>query len=68
MIDNADMHHFTINTWADHYSLLRTIEQNWGLGFLANAGNSQVTTLPVPGEPLPVPGEQPLPAPSKPIE
>ncbi|WAH35199.1 alkaline phosphatase family protein [Alicyclobacillus dauci] len=51
MIDNTYLHPFTIHTWADHYSLLRTIEQNWGLSFLANAANPQVTTLPVPGEP-----------------
>lgn len=52
IIDNADPQHFVINTWSDHYSLLRTIEQNWNLGFLGNASDSnQVTTLPIPGEP-----------------
>lgn len=52
MVDNSNPHHFTINTWSDHYSLLRTIEQNWNLGFLGNASDSQqVRTLPVPGEP-----------------
>ncbi|NMP24433.1 alkaline phosphatase family protein [Sulfobacillus harzensis] len=52
IIDNADPHHFVINTWSDHYSVLRTIEQNWNLGYLGNASDSnQVQTLPVPGEP-----------------
>lgn len=52
VVDNQDPHHFIIRTWADHYSLLRTIEQNWHLGYLMNASDSnQVTTLPVPGEP-----------------
>ena len=52
VIDSADPHHFTINTWSDHYSLLRTIEQNWNLGFLGNASDAQqVKTLPIPGEP-----------------
>jgi hypothetical protein len=52
VIDNQYLHHFVMNTWADHYSLLRTIEQNWHLSFLMNAGDSnQVKTLPVPGEP-----------------
>ncbi|QQE80645.1 alkaline phosphatase family protein [Alicyclobacillus sp. SO9] len=52
MIDNAFPHHFTLNTWANHYSLLRTIEQNWHLGFIGYASDSrQVKTLPVPGEP-----------------
>ena len=31
---------------ADHYSLLRTIEENWGLPLLGNAGDSvQVHSL-----------------------
>lgn len=52
IIDNADPHHFVINTWSNHYSLLRTIKQNWHLGFLGNASDgNQVKTLPVPGEP-----------------
>ncbi len=52
VVDNQDPHHFVMHTWADHYSLLRTIEQNWRLGYLMNASDSnQVTTLPVPGEP-----------------
>ena len=54
VIDNQDLHHFVINTWSDHYSVLRTIEQNWHLGFLGNASDgNQVVTLPVPGEPSP---------------
>lgn len=51
IVDDATAGHFTLNTWANHYSLLRTIGQNWGLGFLENASNPQVTTLTVPGEP-----------------
>ncbi|MBX5467273.1 MAG: alkaline phosphatase family protein [Firmicutes bacterium] len=52
IIDNADPHHFVISTWSDHYSLLRTIEQNWHLGFLGMASDAnQVKTLPIPGEP-----------------
>jgi hypothetical protein len=52
IIDNADPHHFVINTWSNHYSLLRTIEQNWRLGYLGNASDSnQIQTLPIPGEP-----------------
>ncbi|MCL6563972.1 MAG: alkaline phosphatase family protein [Firmicutes bacterium] len=52
IIDSADPHHFVINTWSNHYSLLRTIEQNWHLGYLGNASDSnQVKTLPIPGEP-----------------
>ena len=52
IIDNADPHHFVIDTWSNHYSLLRTIEQNWRLGYLGNASDSnQVQTLPIPGEP-----------------
>lgn len=36
----------------DHYSLLRTIEQNWNLGFLGNASDGQqVKMLNIPGEP-----------------
>lgn len=52
VIDSAAPHHFVISTWSNHYSLLRTIEQNWNLGFLGNAADSnQVQTLPIPGEP-----------------
>lgn len=52
MIDNAAKGHFTLNTWADHYSLLRTIEQNWNLGFIGYASDAQqVKTLNIPGEP-----------------
>lgn len=52
IIDNRASAHFVLHTWADHYSLLRTIEQNWGLGFLGNASDAnQVTTIPIPGEP-----------------
>jgi hypothetical protein len=52
IIDNAAPHHFVIHTWSDHYSLLRTIEQNWHLGFLGMASDAnQVKTLPLPGEP-----------------
>ncbi|AEJ38334.1 putative phosphatase / Phospholipase C [Sulfobacillus acidophilus TPY] len=52
VIDNAASRHFVLNTWANHYSLLRTIEQNWHLGFLGNASDAnQVQTLPIPGEP-----------------
>lgn len=36
----------TINTWADHYSILRTIEQSWNLGYLGMACDSaQVQSL-----------------------
>ena len=36
----------TINTWADHYSILRTIEQSWNLGYLGMASDgSQVQSL-----------------------
>lgn len=52
MIDNAAKGHFTLNTWADHYSLLRTIEQNWNIGYIGYASDAQqVRTLNIPGEP-----------------
>jgi hypothetical protein len=36
----------TINTYADHYSILRTIEQSWNLGYLGMASDSaQVQSL-----------------------
>ena len=36
----------TINTWADHYSILRTIEMSWNLGYLGMASDStQVQAL-----------------------
>ena len=36
----------TINTYADHYSILRTIEQGWNLGYLGMASDAaQVQTL-----------------------
>jgi hypothetical protein len=36
----------TINTWADHYSILRTIEQSWNLGYLGMASDgAQVQSL-----------------------
>jgi hypothetical protein len=36
----------TVNTWADHYSILRTIEQSWNLGYLGMASDSaQVQSL-----------------------
>ncbi len=36
----------TISTYADHYSILRTIEQSWNLGYLGMAGDSaQVQSL-----------------------
>jgi hypothetical protein len=35
-----------VNTWADHYSILRTIEQSWNLGYLGMASDgAQVQTL-----------------------
>lgn len=39
-------HPITVNAWADHYSILRTIEQSWNLGYLGMAADSeQVTSL-----------------------
>jgi len=36
----------TINTWADHYSILRTIEMSWNLGYLGMASDgTQVQAL-----------------------
>lgn len=32
--------HYTSDVAYNHYSLLRTIEQNWGLAYLGNAGDS----------------------------
>ena len=32
--------HITINTYADHYSILRTIEESWNLGYLGMASDS----------------------------
>jgi hypothetical protein len=38
--------HVTINTWADHYSVLRTIEMSWNLGYLGMASDgTQVQAL-----------------------
>ncbi len=52
IVDNAAKGHFTVNTWADHYSLLRTIEKNWNLGYINNASDSnQVKSINIPGEP-----------------
>ena len=35
-----------VNTWADHYSILRTIEESWNLGYLGMASDgTQVQSL-----------------------
>ena len=48
ILDNQRPGHFVLNTWADHYTLLRTIEKNWGLGTLGMASdNAQVKALPL---------------------
>lgn len=45
-INSREKGHTVIHTWADHYSLLRTIESNFRLGYLGMAGDSQqVRTL-----------------------
>lgn len=47
-IDTHQKKHTVIDTWADHYNLLRTIEANWKLGYLGMAGDEQqVKTLDV---------------------
>ena len=38
--------HITINTYADHYSILPTFEQSWNLGYLGMASDgTQVQSL-----------------------
>ncbi len=46
VIARHGVRHFTSTTPYNHYSLLRTIEQGWHLGFLGNASDSaQVTSM-----------------------
>lgn len=37
-------HPITVNTFADHYFILRTIEQSWNLGYLDMAADTQQVT------------------------
>jgi hypothetical protein len=43
-VTNTPMHTVSLHPY-NHYSLLRTIEDNWGLGCLANACNSAVQPM-----------------------
>lgn len=46
VISRQGSHPVTVSTWANHYSLLRTIEQSWNLGYLGMAGDrAQVHAL-----------------------
>ena len=40
VIARHGVRNYTSNTPYNHFSLLRTIEQNWGLGYLGNASDS----------------------------
>ncbi|MCL4519926.1 MAG: alkaline phosphatase family protein [Thaumarchaeota archaeon] len=46
VISRLSPQHVVINTWADHYSILRTIEASWTLGYLGMVSDgAQVQTL-----------------------
>ena len=46
MIARLSPQHVVVSTWADHYSILRTIEASWNLGYLGMASDgAQVQTL-----------------------
>lgn len=46
VISRLSPQHVVLNTWADHYSILRTIEASWNLGYLGMASDgAQVQTL-----------------------
>ena len=46
VISRLSPQHVVLNTWADHYSILRTIEMSWNLGYLGMASDaSQVQAL-----------------------
>ena len=46
VISRLSPKHVVLNTWADHYSILRTIEASWNLGYLGMASDgAQVQTL-----------------------
>ncbi len=43
--NNRHAHHVVDNTPYNHYSLLRTIEQEFGLPYLAHAGDTTVPSM-----------------------